>query len=214
MKTMNPKTKIILVLLSLIIMFKACEEFKTENVQPRLDNSDYFKKLEQEKLAMQFQYESTIAQQEKENDSLKTIAEEKKKNLAGYRFKANYLQEQLKQLLGKADSTHQLPDSLSALATIYFEAENKNDTACAETIYSLEQVVANRDSTIVVFRQSETNLKDMQKDQQQRIELLTQELDTAYKMQKKKTRRFKMLSGALVFLSGLSTSLIAVQSLK
>ena len=192
MQFMNPKLIAILSLTCLILMVKACTLW---NDKPDLtaspDEISRIAEMEKEKIAMQFQYESSIARKERENDSLTVIAEAKKKTLAAYRFKASYLQGQLQELLKTADSTHTVPDSLPAIASEYFTAENKNDTACAETIHSLEQVVANRDSTIVVFRQSETNLKDIQKDQEKRIELLAQELDTAYKVQKKKISSLK-----------------------
>jgi hypothetical protein len=215
MESMNPKLIVLLSLTCLILIVKACTLWNDKPDLPASsDERTRIAEMEKEKRAMQLQYETTIARKEKENDSLTVVAEAKKKTLAAYRFKASYLQVQLQELLKTADSTHTVPDSLPAIASEYFTAENKNDTACTETIYSLEQVVANRDSTIIVFRQSETNLKDIQKDQQQRIELLTQELDTAYKVQKKKNRQHKLLSGALVFLTGLSTSLIVSQSLK
>lgn len=167
-----------------------------------------------EKQQLQVQYHKQIDKLQSDKDSLQTVVIEKKKALSTYRNKAALLEDQLKYVIANADSSYVMPDSLKSLAYDYFAAQALNDTSCDSTINTLEQIVANRDTTIVLFKKSEKNMRDLQREQELRNQLLTEELNTAYKVQKKKILQNKFLAGGLIFISGLTTTLLIHQTLK
>jgi hypothetical protein len=167
-----------------------------------------------EKQELQVQYHKQIDKLQSDKDSLQSVVTEKKKALSAYRNKAALLEDQLKYAIANTDSSHVLPDSLKSLAYDYFAAQAMNDNTCDSTINTLGQIVANRDTTIVLFKKSEKNMRDLQREQELRNQLLTEELNTAYKVQKKKIHQNKFLAGGLIFISGLTTTLLIHQTLK
>lgn len=167
-----------------------------------------------EKLQLQVQYHKQIDKLQSDKDSLQSVVLEKKKALFTYRNKAALLEDQLKNVIANADSGYVLSDSLKSLAYDYFATQAINDSTCDSTINTLEQIVANRDTTIVLFKKSEKNMRDLQREQELRNQLLTEELNTAYKVQKKKILQNKFLAGGLIFISGLTTTLLIHQTLK
>lgn len=167
-----------------------------------------------EKAQLQVQYHKQIDNLQTGNDSLQREVVEKKKALASYRVKAKRLKDRLKSVLENNDSVYVRTDSLKPLAYDYFAAQNDNNTSCDSTIKTLEQIIANRDTSIVLFRKSETNIRDLQREQELRNQLLEDELNTAYKAQKKKVRQNKLLAGGLIFISGFATTLLISQTIK
>lgn len=167
-----------------------------------------------ERTELQVQYHKQIDKLQSGNDSLKREVAEKKKALASYRAKAKFLEDRLKSVIQNSDSDYVSTDSIKPLAYDYFAVQDNNNTSCDSTIKTLEQIVANRDASIFLFRKSETNLRDLQREQELRNQLLAEELNTAYKAQKKKVRQNKLLAGGLIFISGFATTLLISQTIK
>lgn len=167
-----------------------------------------------EKEQLDSQLHKRIDKLQKGKDSLQKIVAAKKTALANYRAKALLLETKLKEVLLIVNSTQVIPDSLSPLSNEYFATQAASNNTCDSTITALEQSVANRDHSILLFKQSETNLRDLQREQELRNHLLTEQLNTAYKAQKKKVIQNKLLAGGLIFISGLTTTLLISQSLK
>jgi len=167
-----------------------------------------------EKVQLQVQYHKQIEKLQSGKDSLQRIVIEKKKSLSQYRNQTALLESQLKSFIANADSSYVSCDSLKPLADEYFASQAENDSTCDSTISTLEQIVANRDSSILLFQKSEANMRDLQREQELRNQLLTDELNTAYKSQKKKIIQNKFLAGGLIFLSGFTTTLLIKQTLK
>lgn len=198
-----------------IIFIGTCtmsKQVEPPDYHPERDSIAILWKKEKEQL--QVQYQNKITRLQSVKDSLQRIVKEKKKTLTLYRDKAGFLEDQLKAAIVIADSTYELKDSLLPLATSYFAAQAVNDSVCDSTIITLEQIVANRDSSIVLFKKAEVNMRDLQREQELRNQLLTEELNTAYKEQKKKVRQNKLLAAGLMFISGLTTTLLIKQSFK
>jgi hypothetical protein len=160
------------------------------------------------------QYHSEIAKLQKSKDSLQKIVSEKKIAMSAYRFKINYFQKQLKEALEKKDSTQLVGDSILPIVDSLFLSQKQNDTSCDETIEVLQSIVANRDSSIEFQKSIEINLKELQLEQELKNQSLTAQLNKAFKDQRKKTRQNKLLSGGLLILTGITTSLLISNSLK
>lgn len=84
---------------------------------------------------------------------------------------------------------------------------NDQDSLCSLSIGSLNQAVAVRDSQIVLCNRNYQSMFDIQKDNQQRQMQLANELNTAYKQNRKKRFENKMLTCGLMIMAGITTTL-------
>lgn len=216
MEAIKSKFGIIIALLLCVTVIGTCTflEHPTDTSPHSNQDTTFIHEWKMEKLALQKQYESKIADLQSSKDSLQRITIEKKKALNVYRAKAQSLQMQLTVALHKADSIPLVADTIIPITEQYFATEAARDSSCNETIKSLEQIVANRDSSIYLYRQSETNLRELQKEQKMREQQLTDQLNTAYKAQRKKVFENKFLACGLVFITGFTTTLLITQKLK
>ena len=71
----------------------------------------------------------------------------------------------------------------------------------------LESMVAIKDSEIVVCRSSFTELKSLMDENLMREQKLTEDLQTAYKQQRRKTLQSKLMAGGFLIMTGIATSL-------
>jgi hypothetical protein len=167
-----------------------------------------------EKLAMQTEYEARIKKLESEKDSLQLLAGSQKRKLANQRVKTEALKARIAEAVTVIDSTGCLPDTVRTLVKDYVNAESENDSLCDATISSLEQLLANREDAISGFRQVENIQRDLLKEQQLRNSHLTEQLNSAYKVQKRKSRQNRILAGGILLLSGITTSILLTNSEK
>lgn len=98
-------------------------------------------------------------------------------------------------------------DTLRKEVIVLNDLCNAQDSLCSATISSLNQAVAVRDSQIVMCNRSYQSLFDIQKENQQRQMQLAEELNTAYKANRKKRFENKMLTYGLMIMSGITTTL-------
>ncbi|MFL5763889.1 MAG: hypothetical protein ACJ77K_08120 [Bacteroidia bacterium] len=215
---MKPVMKNFLIAFSLffcIVAIGTCtmrESAKEKQTSPVLDS--VLKAWRTEKAVEQLKHEKQLTRLQAGKDSLQTILKEKKKALSAYKFQASLLEDQLREVLTRVDSSHVWKDSLAPMADDYFTAELKEDSTCNETIQSLESIAANRDSAIVIYKQNEYSFREIQRQQELQNQLLTEQLNTAYKQQRRKVIQNKFLAGGLIFISGLTTTLLLNQTLK
>lgn len=216
MQSVKTKFGIIIALLFCVAVIGTCTlvQHPTDTSPHPIRDNTFVNQWKKEKAELQVKYETKITTLQTQKDSLQNIVREKKKALAVYQNKAIYLQNQLKEALVKANSSRLFSDSLMPIATDYFATQAQSDSSCNETIRALEQVATNRDSSIVMYKQAETNLRDLQKEQALREQLLTDQLNTAYKSQRRKIIQNKFLASSLLLLSGFTTTLLITQSLK
>ncbi len=216
MENSKAKSIIIVVLAFAIILLGTCEvhrHFSGKSDAPALDTlSSSLYKQEKEKLIAA--YEEKIGRLQQQKDSLWFLVAVKKADFVEARPKVKHYQAELKKQLSYPDTIVLNRDSLRSLADSLFVYQDRADTACIQTINALEQVVANRDSCISFQKLVESNLKDLQKEQELKAQYLTDQLNTALKLQRKKARQNKILAGGILLLSGITTAVLMPQYLK
>lgn len=213
--TMN-KSAFILLILSCVFMLATCQfkgcgkDSKSISETPDTLFLNQWRKEKKEKADIILSYESRIALMRSSSDSLRKEVDRKKQSIAGLRFKVNYFEQQLRSTMSASDTSSQTVSFLDSLSV----SQNQSDSMCDETINSLERLVCNRDSVIAFHQVIENNLKDLQQRDKVDFEYLTERLNDALKMNRRKTIQNKVLAGGLLLLSGISTSLLVTQQLK
>ncbi len=220
MKTEKIKTAIIILLLACTALLATCEFSK----EPVLENStlqdtiflSQWRREKQEKLDIIASYEKELGRLQHDNDSMQVLVTQTKLTVSAYRFKANHFETQLKTAITNLVSkdTTLSTDTISPILDSLILTRDSSDAACDSTINLLENMVANRDSSVLFHRGVEENLRDLGKEQELRNQILTEQLNLAYKNQRKKARQNKILAGGLLILSGITTSILFTNSLK
>ena len=220
METSKIKNGIIVLLFICIGIFATCEFTKQlqQTADPTSQDTLFlsqWRREKQEKLDLIATYEKELTRLQHDNDSMQVLVTQTKTITSAYRFKAKHFEQQLREAIASVVPKDSLTvDSISPILDSLIIAHNQSDTACDVTINVLEMMVASRDSSILFHKQIENNLRDIQKEQELRNKYLTDQLNTAFKSQKKKSRQNKLLAGGLLILSGITTSLLLTQSLK
>lgn len=215
MEKSEVKSILIVALLFIVILLGTCEvryrlNKPTPTGQDTLSGALYRK----EKLDHIRALERQIIDLQTRNDSLRDRAKTQKQNLSLLRPRVQSYQKALTDQLDRLDSSCVQADSLRSTADSLIAIQNRADSTCIETIGTLEQLVGNRDSTLLVETQVNEQLRDLQKEQALRAQYLTEQLNTALKLQRRKTRQNKILAGSLLLLSGIMTAVLAPHYLK
>ena len=210
------KSILIVVLALVVILLGTCEVTDRLNKNRNIPQTDtlahsLYRAEKQHEIDL---YRDKIARLQQQKDSLWFLVDVKKKAFFSTRPKVKHYQSRLEEQLSKPDSVCLDRDTIKRLADSLIVYQQQADTACVETIHSLEQVVANRDSSISIQKLVETNLKDIQRQQDLKAQYLTEQLNTALKAQRKKARQNKLLSGGILLLSGITTAVLLPQYLK
>ena len=210
------KSILIVVLALVVILLGTCEVTDHLNKNRNIPQTDtlahsLYRAEKQHEIDL---YRDKIARLQQQKDSLWFLVDVKKKAFFSTRPKVKLYQSRLEEQLSKPDSVCLDRDTIKRLADSLIVYQQHADTACVETIHSLEQVVANRDSSISIQKLVETNLKDIQRQQDLKAQYLTEQLNTALKAQRKKARQNKLLSGGILLLSGITTAVLLPQYLK
>jgi hypothetical protein len=217
MKAIKTKTAIVSLILFCVCLLATCEFTKQTGSSTNANSTDtlFLNQIKREKVEKQnliTSYEKRIDKMQKSKDSLLHEVSEKKQSISALRFKVKYFEDQLKESISKTD-TQSVNVSEGLLDSLVI-TENKSDTACDETIHTLEKVVSNRDSVIAFHQQVEINLRAIQKNQELNTTYLTEQLNAALKADRKKTRQNRLLAGGLLILSAFSSALLLTQHLK
>ncbi len=167
----------------------------------------FFERLKSEKEKLKLEFEQQLQRLQTQRDSLENIISKNKNELKSQRVKTKILSQRLIEAIPlRPDSS--CNDSIAPIVHEYIEAQEESEQLCDSTIHSLESMVANRDSSLIFQRQINETQNQMLKDQDTRNQQLTEQLNTAYKMQKKKSRQNKILAGGIVIISGITTSIL------
>jgi len=210
------KSIIIVVLSLLVILLGTCEvhqHVRKANTVTKVDTLSN-RLYRQEKQQQIVAYEKKIDHLQQQKDSLWFEVVAKKSLVSTLRPKVKQYQARLTEKIEQLDSNCTSRDSLRIIADSLIVIQNNEDTACVETINTLEKIVANRDSTISIQNLVETNLRDIQKEQDLKSKYLTDQLNIALKVQRKKARQNKILSGGILLLSGITTAVLIPHYLK
>lgn len=210
-------TKNILVIVALLSLAVAIITCNTSSISDKqLPLTGYNRVLNQwraERKALTIKYQFALTELQNENILLKKETQRKKDGLGIARERVLSLEQQLKNILAGSDSANLSTASINT-ANEYFAAQAAKDTACDQTINAIENQLANRDSVIIIKDSLLGNFRDFQKEQALQTELLTEELNTCYKIQKKKRIQNKLLAGGMAFLSGITATVLIKQNLK
>jgi hypothetical protein len=78
----------------------------------------------------------------------------------------------------------------------------------------MEILAGKQDSVIVIQNNEKDNFMELQKQQELNALRLTEQLNTAYKQQRKTLLKSRLLSGTLILISGFTSVLLINQTLK
>ncbi len=199
---------------AIIILIGTCTFTKNEPQPPPPPENSYINFLKEKQTELNFTYKKHFYTLQREKDSLIQLVSDKKKTLSIYRNKSNALEQQLREALVKVDSASVLPDSISPLVEIYFAIQQERDSTCNQSIRAMELLAGKQDSVIVIQNQQKDNYRELQKEQELRAMQLTEQLNTAYKQQRKTVLKSRILSGTLILISGFTSALLINQTLK
>lgn len=215
--TMN-KSAFVLMVMSFIFMLTTCQfkSCKDEN-KSEVNTTDtlflnQWRKEKAEKINLITNYENSIRKLQISKDSLFKDVQIKRNSIASFRFKTAHYEDLLRYHLASSDTTNKKVSEL--LLDSLMISQDRSDTACDETINGLENIIANRDSIIDLHEKVEFNLKEIQKTSDLNVVFLTAQLNDNRTLLRKKTRQNKLLSGGLVLLTGIATTLLITQHLK
>ena len=181
---------------------------------PILSDTSFVTKWKAEKESQLKEITFKLSNLETKNDSLANEVSLKKKQLFISQFKSKEMEIRLKNVAKTIDSSGLYKDNLSLLVDSVTITQMQSDSTCNQTVNGLEQIIANRDSSIILYKNESTTLRDMRKEQADREQLLTEQLNTMYKEQRKIVVRGKLISGGLVLLSAFAGALLINQILK
>jgi hypothetical protein len=116
--------------------------------------------------------------------------------------------------LAKKDTAHETVkeqltdcDSLKQQVLAFTDIMDSTRSIYECNLQQLQNTVAVRDSEIVVCNSSYLQMKNLMEENLQRERQLTDELQTAYKQQRKKALHNKLLAGGFLILSGIAATL-------
>lgn len=198
-----------------LIVFVGTCVFNNQTASPPIQtDTSYVKVLHKNQVSFNKAYEKQINLLKHAKDSLINLVSNNKNMLSKYRVKSKALEQKLITLLTKQDSSRIVNDSISPLSQIYFGIQEQRDSASNQSVTALEVLGVKRDSVIIIQNQEKENYRALQKEQEQRALQLTEQLNTAYKQQKKVLLKSRILTGTLILISGFSSALLINQTLK
>ena len=158
-------------------------------------------------------YQHTIALLQKHSDSL-----QKELNQTEYKLKVAKLKLQQSKFdvitLVKKDTTGESSlqqlrdcDSLKEQVLLFTSCVDSTQSEYELSITQLDNLLAVKDSQIVICNASYSQLKNITDENLQREQKLTEDLNTAYKQQRKNQIQNKILAAGFLILSGITTTL-------
>ena len=198
----------------LIILIGICTFNQKENPPAIQTDTSYVKVLKEKQADLQKKYDKQIVSLKHAKDSLGAVIIKNKQVLAAYRYKSNVMEKQLITLIEKFNSSRIVSDSIRPLAENYIDIQQERDSTCNQSMQALEILGAKKDNIIFIQKQEKDNFRELQKEQEQRALNLTEQLNTAYKQQRKTALKNRILAGTLILLSGFTSSLLINQTLK
>lgn len=153
-------------------------------------------------------------------ESLKTHSDSLQKELSATqsklkvtKFKLNQSQVALVALAEKKSDTLSFEqllndcDSLKQQTLAYVAWVDSTQSIYESNISQLENMVAIKDSQVVICRASYLQIKGLLDENLERERKLSDDLNTAYKSQRRKVLQNKLLAGGMLILSGIATTL-------
>lgn len=171
------------------------------------------KKAEVKAESIHENYNATFEVLKAHNDSLQKELSATQSKLKAARFKLSQSQNALISLAEKKSDTANVSqlmtecDSLKHQSLDYVAWVDSTQSIYKQNISQLENLLATKDSQIVICRTSYSQLKDLLDENLIREQKLSEDLKTAYKSQRRKVLQNKLLAGGMLILSGIATTL-------
>lgn len=147
------------------------------------------------------------------SDSLQKELSATQSKLKATKFKLNQSQVALVALAEKRSDTLSFEqllndcDSLKQRTLAYVAWVDSTQYIYESNISQLENLVATKDSQVVICRASYSQIKGLLDENLERERKLSDDLNTAYKSQRRKVLQNKLLAGGMLMLSGIATTL-------
>jgi len=208
-------TRIPLVILITAFIIGACLFIGTCNTSPPIVKPDKTKVVETEKKVnvIDKNYQRENALLKISSDSLQKELFQTKESLKATKVKLQKSQSTLIALAQKDTTGRSIIeqrddcDSLKQEAVLFAAIVDSAKAEYECNIRQFESLVAIKDSEIVVCSNSYSALKSLMDQNLDRERQLTQDLQTAYKVQRRKIVQNKILAGGFLILSGITTTL-------
>ena len=198
----------------IIVCIGTCALHTSKPTRPPSTDTSYIEELHHRQQQLHIHYQKQYDALQHVKDSLSLQIKRHKQTLNSYRAKSERLEKQLMDLALRTDSAKALQDSISPLTMAYIHMQHERDSSCTQTIRALEFIGTKKDSVITIQCQEIETNRALQEQQRKQTELLTQQLNTAYKEQKRAVLKSKIGAGAMLILSGFINVLIINKSLK
>lgn len=155
-----------------------------------------------------------------ENNQMDSSHKKYQQQIKQYKLKTDFLSKQNKNLTFRLNTARKLLkqqqtkvisnipcDTLKQEVLVLNGLTNNVDSLCTESINSLNQSIAIRDTQLTFCNKNYQSLFDLQKENRIREQQLTDEMKVAYKQNKRKRFESKMLSAGLMIMIGITTTL-------
>lgn len=190
MQSIKSKFGIIITLLVCALFISTCKVKQSSNICcPELQHEAQINQLKKEKAEQQVKYERQITSLQAQKDTLQKVICNYQEILAKKQQKIACLERELKASVKQVRRFSKFADSLRRNIADCTTLHVKQEECYKEKIQGLEQLVAKRDSTIVIYKQVIDNLRDLHREQALRIQYLTSKLHTVYIVQKYKIKQ-------------------------
>lgn len=196
--------------IGLFLMFSTCSN-DTEHLKP---DKEQVLSAEQEANLIEEYYQNAFIHLKIHSDSLEKELSKAQRQLIATKIKLEQSKFDVVKLVEKDTSGLSIEqklndcDSLKEEVSDYVVWVDSTQSGYETVIRELHNIVAVKDSEIVVCQISYTRLKSINDDNLQRERKLTEDLETAYKQQRKKQIQNKVLAVGFLILSGVTTSLL------
>lgn len=195
--------------IGMILLFNTCND-----TQHRKPDKEQIQSSEHEANLVEEYYQNAFIQLKGHSDSLERALNKSQKQLIATKIKLEQSKFNVVSLIEKDTSGLSVQqklndcDSLKEEVSDYVVWVDSTQSGYETTIKQLTNIVAVKDSEIVVCQISYTQLKSISDDNLQRERKLTEDLETAYKQQRKNRIQNKFLAAGFLILSGITAGLI------
>lgn len=196
--------------IGLFLLFNTCSNDK-EHLKP---DKEQIQSSEHEANLVEEYYQNAFLNLKVHSDSLEQVLNKTQKQLIATKIKLEQSKFDVVSLVEKDTSGLSVQqklndcDSLKEVVSDYVVWVDSTQSGYESTIKQLSNIVAVKDSEIVICQISYTQLKSINDDNLQRERKLTEDLETAYKQQRRNRIQNKFLAAGFLILSGVTTSLI------
>lgn len=196
--------------IGLFLLFSTCSN-DPQHLKP---DKEQFQNAQHEASLVEEYYQNAFINLKVHSDSLERVLNKTQKQLIATKIKLEQSKFNVVSLIEKDTSGLSVQQKLNDCDSLKEEVSDYvfwvDSTQCdyETTIKQLTNIVAVKDSEIVVCQISYTSLKSITDDNLQREQKLTEDLETAYKQQRKNRIQNKVLAVGFLILSGVTTSLL------